>query len=79
LQTDTSVAVRYWISTDHPVDFEDIGGIDNFRKDLAAEYVSIVKGRPAGAGGLTHLLVEIISKLPLSHIAQLLIDGPLTI
>jgi len=73
--SDTAVVVRYWIATDHPVDFPDLDGIEEFRNDLAAEYVSLVRGRPSGAGGLLHLCVEIISRFPISHVIQLLIDG----
>jgi len=74
MDTGTAVTVKYWIATDSPK-FQDLDGIDDFRKELAADYVSVVKGRPAGAGGLTHLYVELISTLSLSHIAQLLLDG----
>jgi hypothetical protein len=72
---DTSVAVRYWISTDHPSDYPDLEGIGDFRDELDRDYVSLVRGRASGAGGGAYLLVEIISKLPWSHIVQLLIDG----
>ena len=48
VDTDTAINVRYWISTDHPRTYEDLEGIDEFRSDLAADYVSVVKGRPAG-------------------------------
>lgn len=75
MRADTAVAVRYWIATDTPSNFPDLEGIDDFRKELAADYVSVVKGRPAGAGGIARLYVDIISTLSLSHIAQLLIDG----
>jgi hypothetical protein len=75
METDTSLMVRYWIPTDQPATFDDLKGIDDFRKDLGANYISIVRGRPAGAGGFVHLLVEFVSNLPLSHIVQLLIDG----
>ena len=75
METDTSIAVRYWIATDRAIDFPDLEGIDDFRKELAANYVSVVKGRPAGAGGIAHLYVEIISTFSLSHVSQLLIDG----
>lgn len=53
----------------------DLEGIDEFRKELASEYISVVKGRPGAAGGLTHLYVEILSQLSLSHVVQLLLDG----
>jgi hypothetical protein len=72
---DTSVAVRYWISTDHPSDYSDLEGIEDFRNELANHYVSLVRGRASGAGGGAHLLVEVISRLPWSHVVQLLIDG----
>ena len=75
METDTSVAVRYWISTDHPKDFPDLDGIEDFRNELSSDYVSVVKGRPAGAGGPVHLLVEFISVFSLSHVVQLLLDG----
>ncbi|HEV2224506.1 MAG TPA: hypothetical protein VGY31_12355 [Terriglobia bacterium] len=75
MKADTSVAVRYWIATSRPGDFPDLDGIHDFRKELASHYVSIVKGRPTGAGGIARLYVEIISTLSLSHITQLLIDG----
>ena len=59
METGTSIAVRYWIATDRPRDFPDLEGIDDFRNELALDYASVVKGRPAGAGGLVHLYVEI--------------------
>jgi hypothetical protein len=75
MERTTSVAVRYWISTDTPFDFPDLEGIDDFREELGSNYVSLVKGRPAGAGGIARLYVEFVSTLSLSHIAQLLLDG----
>lgn len=74
MDTGTAVTVKYWIATDVR-EFHDLEGIEDFRKELAAEYISVVKGRPTGAGGLTHLYVELISTLSLSHVAQLLLDG----
>src|SRR5713226_5698416 len=75
MDTGTAVTVRYWIATDTPTRCPDLEGIDDFRKELAVDYVSVVKRRPAGAGGLTHLYVELISTLSLSHVVQLLLDG----
>jgi hypothetical protein len=63
------------IASDQGRKFTDLDGIDEFRRELAADYVSVVKGRPAGAGGFTHLYVEVISSLSLSHLIQLLLDG----
>lgn len=74
MQTGTALTVRYWIASDSPT-FHDLEGIESFRSALAVDYVSIVKGRAAGAGGLTHLYVDLISTLSLSHLCQLLLDG----
>ncbi|SRR6266496_121187 len=75
METGTAIAVKYWIATDQGRNFPDLDGIDEFRRELAADYVSVVRGRPAGAGGLTHLYVEVISSLSLSHLSQILLDG----
>jgi len=75
METGTAINVKYWIASDQGRNFTDLEGIDEFRHELAADYVSIVKGRPAGAGGFTHLYVEVISSFSLSHLVQLLIDG----
>jgi hypothetical protein len=75
MDTGTAITVKYWVSTDQPHNFLDLEGIDDFRRELANDYVSFVKGRPAGAGGVTHLFVELISTLSLSHVRQLILDG----
>lgn len=75
METGTAINVKYWIASDQGRNFSDLDGIDEFRRELAADYVSVVKGRPAGAGGFTHLYVEVISSFSLSHLVQLLIDG----
>jgi hypothetical protein len=69
-----AIVVRYWVATDHRP-FPDLEGIDDFRKELSDAYISIVHGRPAGAGGLTHLHVELLSTISLHHLVQLLLDG----
>ena len=70
-----AVSIRYWVSTDSPVGFPDLQGIDEFRNELAKEYAALVRGRPAGAGGPVHMLAQIISGIPWSHVVQLIIDG----
>ena len=74
MSTGNSIVVKYWISTDH-LPFDDLKGIEEFRNELASAYVSVVSGRAAGAGGITHLLVELTSTFSLSHLAQLILDG----
>ncbi|MFI5419452.1 MAG: hypothetical protein ACHQ1H_00645 [Nitrososphaerales archaeon] len=75
METDTAVVIRYWISSDDPIDFPDLDGIEEFRNALSDDYLTVVRGRPSGAGGLVHLTAELISSFPLSHIVQLLLDG----
>jgi hypothetical protein len=75
MDTQTAITVKYWIASDQGRNFRDLDGIAEFRRELAADYVSLVKGRPAGAGGFTHLYVEVISCLTLSHLVRLLLDG----
>lgn len=43
-----AVSVKYWVSTDSPVGFPDLQGVDEFRIELAREYATLVRGRPAG-------------------------------
>ena len=74
MKGDTAITVKYWISSDQRR-FVDLDGIDEFRSDLSAEYLSFVRGRPAGAGGLTRLFVDLTSSVSLSHLVQLLLDG----
>jgi hypothetical protein len=75
METDTSIVVRYWIATDHPSDYPDLEGIGEFRRELANDYVSVVRGRPSGAGGAVHILVDIVSNLRLSDLAQIIAGG----
>src|SRR5712692_3555828 len=75
MDTGTAITVKYWIATDQRSTFPDLDGIDDFQRELAADYISVVKGRPAGAGGLTRLYVDLISSVSLSHVVQLLLDG----
>jgi len=74
VSTGNAIVVKYWVSTDH-LPLDDLKGIEEFRDELASAYVSVVSGRAAGAGGITHLLVELTSTFSLSHLAQLILDG----
>ena len=69
-----AIVVKYWVSTDH-LPFDDLRGIEGFRDELASAYVSVVSGRAVGAGGVTHLFVELTSTFSLTHLAQLILDG----
>jgi len=75
MQGGMAVSVRYWVSTDRPVGFPDLEGVDEFRNELASEYAALVRGRPAGAGGPVHMLVQVISGIPWIHVLQLIHDG----
>jgi hypothetical protein len=76
METGMAIKVNYWTSTDHPADFYNkISGMTKFKNDLAENYLSVVKGRPAGAGGGTSFIIEIISTFSLSHLVMLLLEG----
>lgn len=74
MSTGNAIVVKYWIPTDH-IPFDDLKGIEEFREELASAYIAAVSGRAAGAGGITHLLVELTSTFSLSHLTQLILDG----
>jgi hypothetical protein len=74
VSTGNAIVVKYWISADH-FPFDDLKGIEDFREELSSEYVSVVSGRAAGAGGLVHVVVELTSTFSLSHLAEIIVDG----
>lgn len=75
IRRDMAITVRYWAAQAGATGLHDLDGIDDFRNDLDDNYVALVKGRPAGLGGLYHLSVEIVSTFALSHLVRLLLDG----
>jgi hypothetical protein len=74
-ESSASISVQYWAAKEGAVKLADFDGIDEFRTEIAAEYAGIVKGRPAGLGGLYKLTVEIVSTFALGHLLRLLLDG----
>lgn len=75
-----STVVKYWSSwniEDGKPRLSDIGGMDEFRTELATQTVSLVRGLPSGAGGLHDLWVAVISTISLSlhRVTQLLLEG----
>jgi hypothetical protein len=75
IRRDMAITVRYWAAQAGAAGLQDLDGIDDFRDDLAEDYVALVKGRPGGLGGLYHLSIEIVSTFALSHVVRLLLDG----
>lgn len=75
MQSGSAIKVSYWAAQNGPSSIADFEGIEEFRGSLAEEYVSVVKGRPAGLGGLYNLTVEIVSTFALAHFLRLLLDG----
>jgi hypothetical protein len=75
IQRGMAIAVRYWAAQAGPNGLHDLDGIGDFRNDLEEHYVALVKGRPAGLGGLYRLSVEIVSIFTLGHVVRLLLDG----
>jgi len=70
-----AISINYWAAQKGSLDLDDLTGINDFRDELEAEYVTIVRGRPGALGGLYHLTAEVVSTLTLSHVLQLLLDG----
>lgn len=67
--------VSYWAEKTGDWALHDLAGIDDFRRELAADYVSIVQGRPGDLGGLHQLAVEFVSSISLFDVANFLAQG----
>jgi hypothetical protein len=70
-----AIKVNYWAAQSGPASITELDGIEEFRSSLAEEYVTVVKARPAGLGGLYQLSVEMISTFALTHLMRLVLDG----
>ncbi len=78
METGTSIKISYWAppKNDGSMSIDDFDGIDEFRAELAQDYISVIHGRPAGRGGGLHeLVVEFVSKLTLVDVAKFLMEG----
>jgi hypothetical protein len=71
-----SVKVKYWVVHNTvSLKFRDLEGIQEFRNELAENYVSTVQGRPMGAGGFIRLWVEFQSLFTLSELVRIVMEG----
>jgi hypothetical protein len=75
METGTSIKVRYGTEQTGAFSSRDLDGADEFRKELAESYVSVVHARPRGLGGLHDIAIEIVSSISLVHVVKLLLDG----
>jgi hypothetical protein len=50
-------------------------GISEFKAELAAHYVSQVRGRPGALGGLYGLSIDFLTSFSLQHFLNLIVDG----
>ena len=75
MHNEMAIRIDYWAAQKGSLGLDDLMGIADFREELEAEYVTIVRGRPGALGGLYHLSAEVVSTLTLSHVVQLLLDG----
>ncbi len=76
METGASVRVTYWAQQRKgQVSIYDLEGIEDFRRELAEHYVSVVQGRPGDLGGLHQLLVEIVCSISLADVAAFLAQG----
>ncbi len=71
----TAVRVSYWAEQTGAWELRDLAGINDFRRDLAEDYVSTVQARPGDLGGLYQLAVEIVSSISLFDVATFLAQG----
>lgn len=53
----------------------DLDGVDEFRKELSKEYVSVVQGKPGDLGGLEKFLVDMIANISIEDFIKLIRDG----
>jgi hypothetical protein len=75
METGASVKVTYWAEQKAPGSLYDLEGVDEFRDELAADYLSVVHARPGGLGGLHQLAVEFVSHISLADVARFLSQG----
>ena len=80
IEKDTAVTVRYWqkvndVESHKARRIPEPNGIAEFEKELSEYYVSVVQGRPAGAGGLVSLLVDVVTSTTLRDLVAALIFG----
>lgn len=76
MQNGCAVKVSYWAEQIGENRLHDLVGIDEFRKELADAYPSIVRGRPGDLGaGLLHLAVEFVTSISLGDVAGFLASG----
>jgi hypothetical protein len=76
MDTGTAVRVTYWAEQRAgQASIYDLEGIEDFRRELAERYVSVVQGRPGDLGGLHQFFVEIVSSISLADLALFLAQG----
>jgi len=71
-ETGIAVKISYWI-----YEREDIGGIEDFRKELLENYIASIRGEPCydKGGGLYNFFIELISQITLSEFSKSLLAG----
>jgi len=76
MQNGCAVTITYWAEQIGENALDDLVGIDEFRKDLADAYPSVVHARPGDlGGGLLHFAVEFVSSVSLADVAAFLASG----
>jgi len=73
--TKPAVRVNYWGMAISPKAIQKLDGIEEFRRELDAEYLAQIRGRPAGLGGLYHLAVEFLTNFTFKDFASLVAAG----
>jgi len=70
-----AVRIEYWAEADGKIGVFEPEGMSEFKAELAANYVSQVRGRPGAMGGLYGLSVDFLTSFSLRHFLSLIMDG----
>jgi hypothetical protein len=73
--TKPAVRVNYAGMAISPKAIQKLDGIEEFQRELDAEYLAQIHGRPAGLGGLYHLAVEFLTTFTFNDLATLVGTG----
>jgi hypothetical protein len=75
MQTGLSVKILYWTEQIGPNSINDFEGIDEFKKALNEDYISVVQARPGDLGGLYQLVVDFVSNMTLQDVVRIFLEG----
>ena len=75
METGASVRISYWAEKKEGISLHSLAGLEEFRKDLDDNYISVVQSRPGDLGGLHQFVVEFVSSISLHDFVTFLLEG----